>query len=281
MAATVWTWGSHKTEKIAIGVVHCVCGSEMRLGESDTVHVQCDSCNKQNPSIVYHCPVYKNDFHEYGYDYCLECAPKMKLQNIWKHLSFLEEPASKEFTDLNQSQIKELIAEYSKFIFLKIISMDFQHTKFSPSPIIDQLWHLHLLYPKKYFALCQAEANGNIIDHKPEGKFDGNNRKRLNNTLELYTSTFGKPHDGIWIVPSTESTENNQNTFSWCPSTQSKPESTENNKHSWSWGNSKPESTQVNLNQQRITRNPSPGVNQNQQRITKIPYHGVEQRKYY
>ncbi len=93
------------------------------------------------------------------------------------------------------------IIEYKKFVYLATVS-DFQVT---PSKIIDQVWHEHLLFTKAYRDFCN-EVIQYDFDHHPElipmkdqtGVFNA----QYLDTLRLYRTEFGiEPPDNIWSVP--------------------------------------------------------------------------------
>ena len=85
--------------------------------------------------------------------------------------------------------------EYTKFIFLKIKEHDVDATKLSPSSVIDEVWHYHMLMAKKY-----RDFNNRIygltkyfIDHNPEGGRDVESRKqRIDYTISRYNVYFGE-----------------------------------------------------------------------------------------
>lgn len=90
------------------------------------------------------------------------------------------------------------IREYKKFIYLGAVS-DFVVT---PSKIIDQVWHEHLLFTKAYRDFC-TEVLGFSFDHNPElipmtdqtGSFNA----QYLDTLELYKKEFDiNPPADIW-----------------------------------------------------------------------------------
>lgn len=84
----------------------------------------------------------------------------------------------------------DAIEEYKKFMFLICISKE----TLTPSDIVDQVWHLHLLYTKSYWITWCDEVLGRKIHHSPTkgGSTERKNFKRLyQNTLELYASAFG------------------------------------------------------------------------------------------
>ena len=111
-------------------------------------------------------------------------ADKIARKLDWKHLFTLR-----------------AIREYKKFIYLGAVS-DFVVT---PSKIIDQVWHEHLLFTKAYRDFC-SDVLGFSFDHNPElipmtdqtGTFNA----QYLDTLELYKKEFGiEPPEDIWSQP--------------------------------------------------------------------------------
>lgn len=93
------------------------------------------------------------------------------------------------------------IAEYKKFVFLGVVS-DFAVT---PSKIIDQVWHEHLLFSKAYREFCSRTIEFNF-DHNPEllpmidqtGTFNA----QYLDTINLYKAEFDTvPPADIWNIP--------------------------------------------------------------------------------
>lgn len=93
------------------------------------------------------------------------------------------------------------ILEYKKFVYLGVVS-DFAVT---PSKILDQVWHEHILFNKAYRQFC-AEVIQYEFDHNPElipaedqtGTFNA----QFLETIQLYKEEFGidPPHE-IWGTP--------------------------------------------------------------------------------
>ena len=91
--------------------------------------------------------------------------------------------------------------EYKKFVFLAVTA-DFSVT---PSKIIDQVWHEHLLFSRAYREFC-AETIQFTLDHCPElvpmvdqtGTFNA----QYLATLELYKKEFNvEPPAEFWSKP--------------------------------------------------------------------------------
>jgi large subunit ribosomal protein L40e len=80
------------------------------------------------------------------------------------------------------------VNEYRKFIALKKIGQDFDAKILSPGPLIDEIWHLHILDSKDYQEMC----GNRFIHHNPDGENEGAAKMlRYTALLELYTSVFG------------------------------------------------------------------------------------------
>ena len=180
-------------------LVNCVCGTQMQFGEAESFYKRswCDECKIRNPIWIYHCPKSRN--HQQGYDICLECAIKNDNPDMIDDIVFLV-PSAMQHLKLEVGAAVELVQELQKFYYLKNEARDHKRLRLSPSKMIDKIWHLHLMYPLKYYQFCEQHAGGKIIDHSPDNKYDGRHCQRLKNTLKLYRSTFGyEPSDDIWM----------------------------------------------------------------------------------
>jgi len=90
------------------------------------------------------------------------------------------------------------IWEYKKFVFMGVIS-DFSVT---PSKVIDQVWHEHLLFSSGYRKFCK-EIIRYDFDHNPELVSVGSQTEAFQSqyfhTIELYKKEFGiEPPPEIW-----------------------------------------------------------------------------------
>jgi hypothetical protein len=90
---------------------------------------------------------------------------------------------------------RKAILEYKKFMYLAATS---EHMV-SPSPIIDRVWHEHLMFSKSYSDFC--DLLGKHIQHVPAThnpaeaeKF----RSAKQRTQKLYKEIFGDPPAAIW-----------------------------------------------------------------------------------
>lgn len=91
------------------------------------------------------------------------------------------------------------IAEYKRFVYLCLVSPNGA----SPSPIVDEVWHMHLTYTHSYWQdFCKNILRKDLHHHpsKGGGKEKDKHRKWFNQTLELYREVFGEqPPDEIWL----------------------------------------------------------------------------------
>ncbi len=120
-----------------------------------------------------------NDFHYrtcfvlYYTTHTMQQAPGISssLPTIAKHVNFsslllriersLKVPSFRSFA---------LVLEYLRFLHIKISMSDWEVNMLSPSPQVDEVWHLHVLDTIRYGAECQA-ACGHLIQHNPDNMF--------------------------------------------------------------------------------------------------------------
>ena len=93
------------------------------------------------------------------------------------------------------------IAEYKRFLYLGMVS-DFPVT---PSRVIDQVWHEHLLFSRAYREFCR-DVLGREFDHNPEllasDDQTGIFQSQYEATLDLYETEFHmEPPAEIWSTP--------------------------------------------------------------------------------
>jgi len=92
----------------------------------------------------------------------------------------------------------ELGREYARFLVLKIITKDKNAENLSPSPVIDVVWHQHILDTSAY---ADFQKQFGVVEHNPEGVFDSApvKSRRQQETLEVYKNVFGSPMQSqIW-----------------------------------------------------------------------------------
>lgn len=101
---------------------------------------------------------------------------------------------------------RRVIREYKRFVALAMISK----TPVTPSLIVDEAWHLHLIYTRSYWERFTPMLP-RPLHHEPTKGGEAENTKHKNqfsSTLELYRQTFGEeaPAD-IWRSKLTEKSE--------------------------------------------------------------------------
>ena len=113
-------------------------------------------------------------------------------------------PFSKKLAEENkwtEHDTLRVIAEYKKFVFLCITLPNGA----SPSPTIDEVWHLHLTYTDSYWNQFCPHVLETPLHHHPS-KGGGNETQKhedwYRQTLIGYIETFGHiPPNDIWIMP--------------------------------------------------------------------------------
>lgn len=111
-------------------------------------------------------------FSEYGF------SIRLANENFW----------TKKFT-------QQAILEYKKFMYLAAIS----NQMVSPSPVVDTVWHLHLIFTKEYASFCKLL--GKTIEHVPSTHNREEREKFIlakERTRQLYKNEFGNPVNEIW-----------------------------------------------------------------------------------
>ncbi|SMC81338.1 hypothetical protein [Moheibacter sediminis] len=89
----------------------------------------------------------------------------------------------------------QAILEYKKFMYLAATS----DSMVSPSEIVDQVWHEHLVFTKSYQEFC--ELLGKQIQHIPSTHHKGELQKfkqAKEDTQVLYNKVFGEQPRNIW-----------------------------------------------------------------------------------
>lgn len=96
---------------------------------------------------------------------------------------------------------RRAIEEYRRYAFLYAVN----GRPVAPSDVVDQVWHLHLLYTRNYWETFCQDVIGRPLHHEPAAGMAGE-RQRLGNwyadTLARYRQLFGEPPADIW--PSAE-----------------------------------------------------------------------------
>jgi hypothetical protein len=102
---------------------------------------------------------------------------------------------------LNAEEVCDALAAYKQFMVLKGVSKDFDATKFSPPPLVDEIWHEHILDTRGYSAFCLAAFN-QVVHHNPNGDLEFNRNPRRAFTLYKLKDCFEDEYDkSIWTYP--------------------------------------------------------------------------------
>lgn len=93
------------------------------------------------------------------------------------------------------------IREYKRFIYLAVAAGH----PVSPSEVVDQVWHLHLLYTRSYWKRLCGEVLGRELHHEPT-KGGGEERGKFadwyERTLQSYRHHFHEePPADLWPSP--------------------------------------------------------------------------------
>ncbi|HEX8911285.1 MAG TPA: hypothetical protein VF796_02920 [Humisphaera sp.] len=92
---------------------------------------------------------------------------------------------------------RRAVEEYKRFAFLYASSGD----PVAPSDVVDQVWHLHLLYTRNYWDAFCRDALGKPLHHEPDAGRTGEQAKLGDwyaDTLARYRRHFGEPPADIW-----------------------------------------------------------------------------------
>eukprot|EP00112_Aurelia_sp_Birch-Aquarium-sp1_P019159 Seg4688.1 transcript_id=Seg4688.1/GoldUCD/mRNA.D3Y31 product=Polyubiquitin protein_id=Seg4688.1/GoldUCD/D3Y31 len=89
---------------------------------------------------------------------------------------------------------------YEQFLKLKAAMKDYKATKLSPTPLIDEVWHLHVLDTQRYANDC-VDFCGEVIHHDIDGDKDAFKREiRRNATKVAYEMQNGtEPTGEMWM----------------------------------------------------------------------------------
>lgn len=99
---------------------------------------------------------------------------------------------------LSAERAQTLVQEYHRFLRLAANGPG----PVVLSPVLDQVWHLHLTDTRAYAAFCEG-AFGRFLHHSP-GRAPQADDPAYARTLEAYAQAFGHPPDGrVWPSPAT------------------------------------------------------------------------------
>ena len=102
---------------------------------------------------------------------------------------------AKENPDWTTSRLETAVAEYRKWLVLIALN------KFGKlgmcSPDVDEVWHAHILFTRKYAADCEALC-GHFIHHQPNSEAEKRDATNAKNTLAGLQEIFGSVNH-VWL----------------------------------------------------------------------------------
>ena len=103
---------------------------------------------------------------------------------------------------ISAAEARKRVKAYKQFLALKAATLDIDATKLSPPPLIDSVWHEHVLDTKRYAPACLL-AFGHPIHHDPNGDADvGLRARRRAATLVALKKVYGDRYDEeFWAFP--------------------------------------------------------------------------------
>lgn len=98
------------------------------------------------------------------------------------------------------------MAEYRKFLELKVRVKDWDATQLSPSPALDRIWHEHILDTRRYRSACEALQGGaaarkKLIEHDPDAPDGPEKDARRQATLIAYRAAGWGDPPALWAMP--------------------------------------------------------------------------------
>ena len=170
------------------------------------VSANCNTCQKQVHVLNQNIYVKKCDQKFVTYDKVTFSSEKslskilnFDMRPVYNHLINQGTPCSQAFHG---------ICEYRKFMIMKLLMKDYDEksTQLSPSPIVDLVWHTHILFTKNYYDFCKKCFRNNamrkafhFVHHDPDGTFDKHKYERTMNTILLYMSIFECDVPNSWF----------------------------------------------------------------------------------
>lgn len=205
----------------------CVCFDEisyfivMGCGHGTCLSCYIQLLQKQKNEEIYSLPILSHkllddDIYDSSYllSSCIQCnvAPDRYIQFIvnkqiipperekidkWNLYNIFEYITKSGLFDKN-TLIKSIM-QYRLFIQAKVDVNDINATKISPSPLIDTIWHTHILFTQDYANFCYNLIKSQI-NHNPMGEFDKDDKhKRYKAMLEWMILNGHCIDESIWI----------------------------------------------------------------------------------
>ena len=112
----------------------------------------------------------------------------------------------KRLKNWSEEKVTRGVDAYEQFLKLKAALKDYRATKLSPTTLIEEVWHLHVLDTQRYANDC-FEFCGEVIHHDIDGDIDTRKLEiRRNATKVAYEMQNGKEPEGeMWTFDFTNS----------------------------------------------------------------------------
>ena len=112
----------------------------------------------------------------------------------------------KRLKNWSEEKVTRVVDAYEQFLKLKAALKDYRATKLSPTTLIEEVWHLHVLDTQRYANDC-FEFCGEVIHHDIDGDIDTRKLEiRRNATKVAYEMQNGKEPEGeMWKFDFTNS----------------------------------------------------------------------------
>jgi hypothetical protein len=95
------------------------------------------------------------------------------------------------------AEARAAIEAYRRFCFLAMVSL----TPVTPSEIVDEVWHQHLIYSRDYWTIWCGETLRAQLHHDPTPggpEAQMTYRRQYADTLALHEQFFGPPPAALW-----------------------------------------------------------------------------------
>ncbi len=95
---------------------------------------------------------------------------------------------------------QRVVDEYRRFVWLALRAGH----PVTPSPAVDEAWHLHLCYTRSYWQRFCGDVLGRPLHHEPTRggeREDGKFATWYGRTLASYRAHFGEPPADVWPAP--------------------------------------------------------------------------------
>lgn len=110
-----------------------------------------------------------------------------------------------------EKEITKAIAEYRNFMFAKQQTRDEEGLILSPCPIVDTIWHTHILFTEDYQKFCETII-GFYVHHRPNGKYETEQKQeRFKRTINWFYENDIAVDNNIWSFYDSNENDSNKN----------------------------------------------------------------------